>query len=153
MSWHRLISTDKSIAPTVLRVVLGAIMIPHGAQKLFGWFGGYGLDATIGFFQQTWSIPAALTVLVATAEFFGGIGLVAGAFSRLAALGIGGTMIGAVLLQHWQNGFFMNWTGNQAGEGWEYHALALGLVIGVLVLGGGRWSVDRALTKAVANHA
>lgn len=147
--WKRLIATNPNIAPTVLRVILGAIMIPHGAQKLFGWFGGYGLDATIGFFQQTWNIPAALTVLVASAEFFGGVGLVVGAFGRLAAAGIGATMVGAVMLQHWQNGFFMNWTGSQGGEGWEYHALALGLVLGVLMLGSGRWSVDRALSKAL----
>lgn len=142
------LATSDDAAALVARLVLGGVMLPHGLQKALGWFGGYGFSGTMGFFTGTLGIPAVLAFLVIAAEFAGSLGLIVGLGSRVAALGIGATMIGATLLAHVPNGFFMNWTGAQKGEGFEYHILALGLALIVLVRGGGKASLDRALTAA-----
>jgi putative oxidoreductase len=143
---NRFLATDDSLAALIARLTLGIVILPHGAQKLLGWFGGGGFNGTLDFFQQTWGIPALLTVLVIIAEFFGGLGLIVGFLTRVWAIAVAGVMAGAVLIAgHLDNGFFMNWMGNQAGEGFEYHLLAIGLALVVLSLGGGRWSIDRAL--------
>lgn len=143
---NRFLATDDSLAALIARLTLGIVIFPHGAQKLLGWFGGGGFDGTLDFFQQTFGIPAVLTVLVIIAEFFGGLGLIAGLLTRLCAIGVAGVMAGAVLIAgHLQNGFFMNWMGNQQGEGFEFHLLAIGLALVIMRLGGGRWSIDRAL--------
>jgi putative oxidoreductase len=143
---NRFLATDDSLAALVARLTLGVVIFPHGAQKLLGWFGGGGFDGTLDFFQQTFGIPALLTVLVIIAEFFGGLGLIAGLLTRLCAIGVAGVMAGAVLVAgHLENGFFMNWMGNQQGEGFEFHLLAIGLALVLMRLGGGRWSIDRAL--------
>lgn len=144
---QKLIATDDNWTGLVLRLTLGIVIFPHGAQKVLGWFGGGGFGGTIGFFEQTWGIPAFLTVLVIIAEFFGSLGLIVGFLSRLCAVGIGLVMAGAMFMVHWPNGFFMNWTGQQAGEGFEYHLLAIGIALALLVTGSGKWSVDKALTK------
>lgn len=144
---QKLIATDDNWTGLILRLTLGIVIFPHGAQKMLGWFGGGGFGGTIGFFEQTWGIPAFLTVLVIIAEFFGSLGLIAGFLSRLCAVGIGLVMAGAMFMVHWPNGFFMNWTGQQAGEGFEYHLLAIGIALALLVTGSGKWSVDRRLTK------
>lgn len=138
----RLLATDASWAPTVARVALGAVMLPHGLQKTLGLFGGYGFDATMGFFTDTMGIPAALAVLVILAESLGALALLAGAGTRVAALGIAAVMAGAVLTTHLSQGFFMNWSGAQAGEGFEYHLLALGLAAVAMMSGGGKASLD-----------
>lgn len=143
--WSRLIDTRAGLAPTVLRLALGLVMFPHGAQKLFGWFGGGGLGPTIDFFGSL-GMPAVLAVAVTLVEFFGSLALIAGALSRVAALGIAGILAGAVLLVHAPNGFFMNWYGTQAGEGFEYHVLAIALAVAIAITGSGRFSVDRALS-------
>ena len=143
----KLIRTDDNWAGAAARLALGIAIFPHGAQKMLGWFGGGGIGGTIGYFESTFGIPAAITLLVIAGEFFGSLALIAGALSRVAAAWIGGIMIGAVALVHAQFGFFMNWGGNQAGEGFEYHILALGLVAVILFAGGGRLSVDRLLTE------
>ena len=143
---ERLIRTDDDWAGTAARLALGIVIFPHGAQKMLGWFGGGGIGGTIGYFESALGIPAAITLLVIAGEFFGSLALILGALSRVAAAWIGGIMIGAVALVHSQVGFFMNWGGNQAGEGFEYHILALGLVAVILFAGGGRLSVDRILT-------
>jgi putative oxidoreductase len=113
---------------------------------VLGWFGGGGFSATIDFFRQM-GMPAILTVLVMMAEFLGSLGLIFGFLTRISALGIGMVMTGAMFMVHWQNGFFMNWMGQQQGEGFEYHLLAIGLALAVLIKGGGRWSVDGALAR------
>ena len=128
-------------------MALGAVIFPHGAQKLLGWFGGAGLEPTLAFFSDALGIPAALGVLIVLAEFFGGLALIVGAFSRVAAGAIGTIMVGAVLMVHAQNGFFMNWFGAQQGEGFEYHLLALGLAAAVVVAGSGALSLDRVMAQ------
>lgn len=138
-------STDEDYAALVARLVLGGVMFPHGAQKLLGWFGGYGFAGTMSFFTQQMGLPWIVGFLVILIEFFGSLALIAGAFSRLASLGIGSVMVGAILMSHLPYGFFMNWSGNKGGEGFEYHLLALGLVAVILIAGGGSWSVDRLI--------
>jgi putative oxidoreductase len=126
----------------VQRALLGAVMFPHGAQKLLGWFGGYGFDGTMKFFTQTMHFPALLALLVILAESLGALLLLAGLGTRLAAFGISAVMLGAIATTHWKVGFFMNWFGNQAGEGYEFHLLALALGVPLLIAGGGRCALD-----------
>jgi putative oxidoreductase len=139
--------TDGSVAPALLRLTLAAVVFPHGAQKLLGWFGGYGFTGTMGFFTGTMGIPWLLAFGVIMIEFFGALLLLVGAGTRLAALGIGTVMTTAMFMVHVKNGFFMNWAGKQQGEGIEYFLLILGLALALIVSGGGRWSVDRAINK------
>jgi len=141
----RFLSTDRDRTLLVQRVALGAIMFPHGAQKLLGWFGGFGFSGTMGFFTETMHLPAPIALLVIVAESLGAIGLVLGAGTRLAALGIAAVMVGAIFTTHLQFGFFMNWFGAQQGEGIELHLLALALALPLSVRGGGLLSVDGAL--------
>jgi putative oxidoreductase len=144
--FKKLIRTPNDKIQTVLRVTLGVVMFPHGAQKVLGWFGGYGFSGTMGFFTGTMGIPAVFAVLAIAAEFAGALGLITGLLSRVAAFGIASVMAVAILTAHLQNGFFMNWTGAQKGEGFEYHLLALALSVAVIVRGGGAYSLDRKLS-------
>jgi putative oxidoreductase len=146
--WNALIRTDNDFASLVLRLTLGIVMFPHGAQKLLGWFGGGGFYATMNHFTANMGIPWILAFLVIVAEFFGAIALVAGFLTRLSAFGIGCVMIGAIVLVHWQFGFFMNWRGQQGGEGFEFHLLAIGITLALMIKGGGAASVDRYLADA-----
>ncbi|MBI5707432.1 MAG: DoxX family protein [Armatimonadetes bacterium] len=125
------------------RLTLGAVMFPHGAQKVLGWFGGYGLAGTAGFMTQKLGIPAPLAYLNFAAEFLGAILLGFGLLGRLSALGIGVSMAVAAVLVHGSNGFFMNWTGTQTGEGYEFHLLAIALSALIAIKGSGALSVDR----------
>jgi putative oxidoreductase len=121
----------------ILRLALGVVFVMHGGQKMFGWFGGQGFGATVhGFTSQ--GIPAPLAYLVPLTEFFGGLGLVFGVLARLSALGIGIIMLVAIFKVHLANGFFMNWFGNQKGEGFEYHILAIAIALMILLGGPGR---------------
>jgi putative oxidoreductase len=111
-----------------------------------GWFGGYGFSGTMGFFTQQMHIPAVFAFLAICAEFLGGLGLIVGLLGRIAAFGIACNMLVAVLMVHAPNGLFMNWSGQQKGEGFEFHLLALALAIGFIVCGSGAFSVDRMLS-------
>src|SRR5215470_12688355 len=146
--FRKLVATDDSIVPTILRVLLGGVFFAHGAQKLLGWFGGYGYSATMQFFTQSMHIPAPLAFLVIFTEFFGALALILGIGTRLAALGIAVVMIVAALTAHASNGFFMNWSGQQHGEGFEYHILAFAISVALLIWGAGRYSVDRRVSTA-----
>src|SRR5208283_4645523 len=142
----RLMATSNDLSFTILRLVLGVVFFAHGAQKMLGWFGGFGFHGTMGAFTHM-GMPAPVALLVICTEFFGGLGLIVGLLSRIASLGIAGLMIGAIFMVHLSNGFFMNWMGTQKGEGIEYHLLALAMAAALLLRGGGAFSVDRALTR------
>ncbi len=142
----KIMSTSNDVALTVLRLVLGVVFFAHGAQKLLGWFGGYGFHGTMGFFEHM-GMPAPVAFLIICTEFFGGLGLIVGLLTRIAALGIGVEMIGAIFLVHLPNGFFMNWMGTQKGEGFEYHLLAIAAAAVLLLRGSGAFSLDRTLSK------
>lgn len=144
---RRLLRTGDDGAPLVLRVMLGAVFFPHGAQKALGWFGGHGLEATIQHFTTVMGIPYVMAVLVVAAEFLGAIALVLGLLTRFCAFGIFCVMAGAVYLVHLPHGFFMNWFGTQQGEGFEYHLLAMAIALALMLTGGGRWSLDRVLWR------
>ncbi len=141
-----LVRTNDDTTQLVLRLVLGLVIFPHGAQKALGWFGGYGFEGTMGYFGSM-GIPAVFGILAIAAEFLGALGLITGLLTRVAAFGIACVMAVAVLTSHLANGFFMNWSGQQAGEGFEFHLLAIGMAIALMIRGAGRLSVDRALTK------
>jgi putative oxidoreductase len=140
-----LFKTNDSFMPLIARLTLGLVMFPHGAQKAIGWFGGYGFSGTMNFFTGQMHIPALFAFLAIAAEFGGSIGLMTGFLSRVSAFGIAVTMVVAAFMVHASNGFFMNWMGNQKGEGFEYHLLALSLALVVVVSGAGKWSIDRLL--------
>ena len=140
-----LLGTGSSWGGPLARLVLAVVMFPHGAQKVLGWFGGYGFSGTLGFLTGQIGLPRALAAGVIAIEFLAPLLLLLGLGTRLAALGLGAVMVGAIATVHASQGFFMNWSGAQAGEGFEYHLLALGLVAVLLVQGGGRLSLDRAL--------
>lgn len=141
-----LLHTNDDFGLFIARIFLGIVILPHGLQKLLGMFGGAGFSGTVDFFVGS-GLPSAVAILIIIGESFGALGLILGFLSRLAALGIAVIMLGAIFMVHLQNGFFMNWFGNQSGEGFEYHLLALGLSLVVLIKGGGKWSVDRAIVN------
>jgi putative oxidoreductase len=145
-----LLKTDSTISTLLLRVALGAVFFPHGAQKVLGWFGGYGFAGTMGYFTDTMHIPALFAFLALAAEFAGSIALVLGLFTRVAALGIASVMAVAVATVHGQYGFFMNWTGAQKGEGFEYHILALAIAVALMIRGGGKWSADAKIAQSLS---
>jgi putative oxidoreductase len=148
---RKLIATENDAAITVLRLVVGIVFFTHGAQKMLGWFGGYGFTGTMGFFTEMLHIPAVFAFLAIAAEFFGGLGLIVGLFTRVAAFGIFCEMLVAVALVHRHFGFFMNWAGTQKGEGFEFHLLALAMTAFLMIRGAGAASVDRLLSSPAKN--
>jgi putative oxidoreductase len=143
---RKLTQTDNSTAIAILRVVLGIVFFAHGAQKLFGWFGGYGFTATMAFFTAALHLPPLLGFLAMVAEFFGGLGLIAGLLTRIAAGAIAVDMLVAIVMVHRHFGFFMNWSGEQKGEGYEYHLLVLAMTVFLMIKGAGAGSLDRKVS-------
>jgi putative oxidoreductase len=143
---RNIVSTDDSIATAILRLALGVTFFAHGAQKMLGWFGGFGFSGTMGFFTGMMHIPAPLAFLAICAEFFGGLGLILGFLTRIAAFGIAANMVVAIAAVHRAFGFFMNWAGNQKGEGFEFHLLVLAITAFLMIRGAGAFSVDRAIS-------
>jgi len=148
---RKLTATDNDIATTILRLVLGLVFFAHGAQKMLGWFGGYGFAGTMGFFTGMMHIPALFAFLAIAAEFFGGLGLIVGLLTRVAAFGIFCNMVVAVAMVHHQFGLFMNWTGTQKGEGFEFHLLVMAITVFLMIRGAGAASVDRRLSSPAEN--
>jgi putative oxidoreductase len=140
---QKIFQTDDSWTPLILRIFLGLVVFPHGAQKLFGWFGGYGFSGTMSFFTGTVGLPWAVGLLVILLESVGAVALMAGIATRLIVINYILLAIGIVFSSHIENGFFMNWFGNQAGEGYEYFLLWIGLSIGLTISGSGKFSVDK----------
>jgi putative oxidoreductase len=145
----KLFQTPDDKVLTLLRLVLAVVFLAHGSQKMFGWFGGYGFKATMGYFTQGAHIPAVFAFLAIVAEFFGGLGLLLGLLNRIAAFGITAVMLVAIYMVHLPNGFFMNWSGQQKGEGFEYHLLVLAMTVALMVKGAGAFSLDRSISKVL----
>ena len=145
-----LFQTDDRWTGLILRLTLGLVMFPHGAQKLLGWFGGFGFDGTMGFFTQKMGLPWLIALLIIIGESFGSVALLAGFLTRFTAASLAIIMLGAIALVHLPNGFFMNWFGQQQGEGYENHLLVIGIAAALLVTGGGKWSVDRTVMERLS---
>lgn len=140
-----LFETDERWSSLILRVVVGLVIFPHGAQKLLGWFGGHGFLGTMGFFTDQMHLPVIVAFLVIIGESIGALAMIAGFFTRFVAASFIVIMSGAILLVHWPYGFFINWFGQQAGEGFEFHLLVIGIGLALMMTGGGRWSADRII--------
>jgi len=145
--WRKIIRTDDDKVLTLLRVALAIMVFPHGAQKLLGWFGGFGFSGTMGFLTQQMHIPAALALLVFAAEFFGALGVFFGFLGRIAAFGIAVDFTVVALMAHLSNGFFLNYSGQQKGEGIEFLIVPVATAIAIVIRGSGAWSIDRALMR------
>jgi putative oxidoreductase len=144
--FKKLIQTKDDVAVLVLRLMLGIVFFPHGMQKLFGWFGGPGFSGMMGMFTDKMGVPGVFAFLAIMAEGLGSLGLITGLLTRVAAFGIAVNMAVAVYMLHWQNGFFMNWFGNQKGEGYEFHLHVIAIAVVLIIKGGGKWSVDKAIS-------
>jgi len=144
---HRILATDNGSAALALRMPVGIIFAAHGAQKLFGWFGGYGLEGTgqymesIGLTPGVWMAGAA-----GAAEFFGGLLLIAGLLTRSAALMLAVTMVVAIVTAHLSNGLFMS------NNGYEFALTMLAASVSLLVSGAGRLSVDAWLGERLGTQ-
>jgi putative oxidoreductase len=142
---QRIFATNSDLTGFITRLTIGLVMFPHGAQKVFGWFGGPGYANEMKFFMETLHIPWLVALAVIIIEFFGSISLIIGFASRLWAVAMIFLFIGIIFMEHVDHGFFMNWYGNQKGEGYEYHLLIIGLSLATLTCGGGKYSIDRIL--------
>ncbi|MBI5675831.1 MAG: DoxX family protein [Nitrospirae bacterium] len=140
--FKRLLQTENDLAGLIMRVLLGIVFFPHGAQKVFGWFGGYGFTGTMSMFTDKMGIPVFFAFLAIMAESLGSVALITGCLTRIAAFGIACVMSVAIVMVHLPNGFFMNWSSSQQGEGFEFHILAIALALALMIRGGGKWSVD-----------
>ena len=145
-----LTSTHADWVVGMARIVFGVIFFGHGAQKMLGWYGGSGLTSSMRTFTEHLHIPSTLAFLVIAGELCSGIGLIVGLFSRIAALIIALTMVGAIATVHFRFGLFLNWFGTQAGHGIEYHLLAIALALVVVVQGAGAFSLDRLVHEHVS---
>lgn len=144
---RNLLATGNSLAPTILRFFLGVVVFPHGAQKLLGWFNGYGFTGSMQYFTQTVGLPWIIGFTVILLEFFGALALIAGIGTRVFAILYLALAIGITLLTRLEFGFFMNWFGNQKGEGYEYFLFWIAIALALLITGAGKYSVDRFLVK------
>ena len=149
---RKLFDTNAGWAGLILRLGLGIVMFPHGMQKLVGWFGGQGFAGTYQQFTEGMHFPAIVAILVILAESLGSIGLIAGCLTRIAAFGILCNMVGAIAMVHWRNGFFMNWFGQQSGEGFEYHLLVIAMSLALLIAGAGNLSIDKAIATCACRR-
>ena len=145
--FRTLVKTNLNIGFSIARLTLGLVIFPHGAQKLVGLFGGYGYSATIEMFTTQMGLPSLVAFSVIMIEFFGSISLILGFFSRFWAVSLAAMFTGIIITTQIEHGFFMNWYGNQAGEGYEYSLLVIGLALSVLLNGSGKWSIDSLISK------
>jgi putative oxidoreductase len=140
----RLLGTERDPAATVSRVVLGGVLLPHGAQHLFGWFGGYGFGGTYAWMTGSLGIPGPIAAFGIVFEVVGPLMLLLGLGGRAVGAGLA-TFMTVAASTHAPNGFFMNWVGKQAGEGYEYHVLAIALAVSIVLRGSGALSLDRSI--------
>ncbi|HKF41021.1 MAG TPA: DoxX family protein [Candidatus Acidoferrum sp.] len=142
--FQKLLHTPNDLALAFARIILGIVFFAHGAQKMLGWFGGFGFSGTVDAFDKM-GMPAPLAYFIIFVEFFGALSMIFGLLSRLGGLGITALMLGAIFTVHMRNGFYMNWFGNQKGEGFEFHLLVIALAVLILIRGAGAFSLDRLL--------
>jgi len=147
MMINKMLNTESNWGALMARLTLGIVLFPHGAQKMLGWFGGYGFAGTVDAFMNQMQLPWIVAFAVIIIEFYGSIFLILGFASRLWSLAIAGLFIGIIFTTHLEHGFFMNWYGNQAGEGYEYALLIIGIATVVLINGSGKYAVDTRLVK------
>jgi len=146
----KIFQTSNSFALAIIRIMLGLALFPHGAQKLLGWFGGYGFTGTMGFLTGSVHLPWIFAFLVIMIEFFGALLLILGIGTRIVSIGVIVLFAGIIFTSHGQNGFFMNWDGTKPGEGFEYHLLVIGMALALLIGGAGKWSVDQLFQKKLS---
>lgn len=133
-------------APVAIRLGLAVIFIAHGGQKLFGIWGGPGLQTTIESFERSIGVPSYLTLIVVGTEFFGGLTVLIGFFTRLAAAGLAIEMVAAIIKVHLMNGFFLNWSITAGkGHGYEFNLALLAMSVALLLSGPGKFALDRML--------
>ena len=144
-----LLSTDADWTLTIIRTLMGVVFFAHGAQKLLGWYGGPGLKQTMRTMHDYLGLPLPLAFAAVATEFFGGVGLIVGLLSRVAAVGIGVTMLSAIVMIHGRNGLFMDWYGARKNHGYEYHLLAIALAVVLVMKGSGALSLDRVLFNSI----
>jgi putative oxidoreductase len=144
---QKILHTNNDWTGLIIRLTIGLVLFPHGAQKMLGIFGGFGFNGTMGFFTGTLHLPWLIGFLVIIIEFVGSLSLIAGIASRIWSAAIIILMTGIIFTSHLQNGFFINWLGNQKGEGFEYHLLVIGLSLATIVNGSGKYSLDGIISK------
>lgn len=144
---NKILNTNRNWGALIARLTLGIVLFPHGAQKMLGWYGGYGFAATVDAFMNQMHLPWIVAFAVIIIEFYGSIFLILGLGSRLWSLAIAGLFTGIIFTTHLEHGFFMNWFGNQAGEGYEYALLIIGIAVSLIINGGGRYAVDSQIGK------
>lgn len=143
----KLLSSEASLAPLAMRLSAGIIFAAHGAQKLFGWFGGYGLEGTGQWMASIGLEPGYLMALLAgSAEFFGGLALILGVLTRPAALALAGTMVVAIVTVHLQNGLFMS------NNGYEFGLSLLAISVALVFSGAGRFAIDNVLADVIGKR-
>lgn len=142
-----LLTTQENLGFSIARLALGLVLFPHGAQKMLGWFGGFGFTGTMEFFSQQMGLPSVVAFAIIMIEFFGSIALILGFLSRFWATAFIGLFVGIIITSQLQYGFFMNWFGNQEGEGFEYSILIIGLALSTLLNGSGRYAFDNIIIK------
>ena len=147
--FYFLTKTSSSKSALILRLTLAIVFFPHGAQKILM----HGWGPSIAIYTHDMGIPLLFAFLALATEVFAPLALFVGLFTRVAAFAIGFEMFMAIKMVHFKNGFFMNWSGQQAGEGYEYHLLIIGIALALMLTGGGRWSLDRRISKSLETLA
>ncbi|HLP32001.1 MAG TPA: DoxX family protein [Bacteroidia bacterium] len=144
---NQFLKSEADYAPLITRLTIAIVMWPHGAQLLLGWFDGFGFEATMNYFTSTAGLPWVVGLMVILIQFFGAVFIATGTLTRFWALAMFIIGVGMIFSGHKEHGFFMNWFGNQQGEGYEFHLLLLGLCASLLISGSGKWGVDRLILK------
>ncbi len=145
-------NTSNSTAPLALRALLALVLFPHGAQKLLGWFGGFGFEGSMAYFTGEVGLPWAMGFLVIMIEFFGPLFLLVGFATRIWSLGILAVMTG-VIVTTFNEYFFMDWFGTQKAEGYEFFLLAIGMSLSLVISGSGRYSIDAMLKEKTTSRS
>jgi uncharacterized membrane protein YphA (DoxX/SURF4 family) len=150
---YTIFRTSNDWTGLIMRLTLGFILFPHGAQKVFGWFGGPGFSKEMDMLTGTVHLPWIIAFLVIVIEFAGSLSFIAGFASRIWSIATIILFAGIIFSVHLQYGFFMNWFGSQQGEGFEYHLLIIGLSLATLVNGSGKYAADQFLLQRTRSIA